>query len=154
MLHGGDHMAAAYSPHLLAKSAVLPGAKPRRAKERSGLPVDFRHELLSLHFAKAACGSHLDLDLILHLIGSHHGYCRPFAPVVFDPDAQDVGWRKFKICKCEREREAAHQLSSGVARRFWSFTRRFGWWGGAYLEAIFRLGDWRASAREQEEYAG
>jgi CRISPR-associated endonuclease/helicase Cas3 len=151
MLHGGDHMAAAYSPKLLAKGAVLPGVSFQETNTRSRLPASFRHELVSLHFAKAGCGSNADLDLILHLIGSHHGYCRPFAPVVLDRDGGDVHWREFRICKCEREREAAHRLSSGVARRFWSFTRRFGWWGGAYLEAVFRLGDWRASEREQED---
>jgi CRISPR-associated endonuclease/helicase Cas3 len=151
MLHGGDRMAAEYSPRLLAKGAVLSGTSFATAKKRSGLPPEFRHELVSLHFAKAGCRSNADLDPILHLIGSHHGYCRPFAPVVLDPDGEDVHWREFRICKCEREREAAHRLSSGVARRFWSFTRRFGWWGGAYLEAVFRLGDWRASEREQED---
>jgi CRISPR-associated endonuclease/helicase Cas3 len=150
MLHGGDRMAAAYSPKLLAKGAVLAGTSFRTANERSGLPADFRHELVSLHFAKAGCGAHADLERILHLIGSHHGYCRPFAPLVLDPDAPDVRWGEYTICTCERDREAAYRLSSGVARRFWSFTRRFGWWGGAYLETVLRLGDWKASEREQE----
>lgn len=150
MLYGGDRMAAAYAPEPLAKGAMLAGTSFRAARERSGLPPDFRHELLSLHFAKAGCQSHADLELILHLIGSHHGYCRPFAPFVLDPHGPDVQWREYRVCGCERDGEAAHRLASGVARRFWSFTRRFGWWGGAYLEAIFRLGDWTASAREAE----
>ena len=63
MLHGGDRMAADYSPQLLAKGAVLPGMSFREAKDRSGLPADFRHELASLHFAKQGCGSRPDLEL-------------------------------------------------------------------------------------------
>lgn len=148
MLHGGDHMAAAYSPKLLAKSEILPAGSFQSARERSGLPDGFRHELLSFAFARRGCASRADLDLILHLVATHHGYCRPLARIVIDPDAPDAKWFAYQVCKCERESEAAHRLDAGAARRFWYFTRQFGWWGSAYLETLFRLADWAASERE------
>ena len=39
----------------------------------------------------------------------------------------------------------AHRLDSGVTETFWQLTRRFGWWGLAGLETVFRLADWYAS---------
>jgi CRISPR-associated endonuclease/helicase Cas3 len=148
LLHGGDPIAAQFAPKLLAKGAQARRSKAVRQAQwnRSGLPDGFRHELLSLAFARQDREAAAD-ELALHLIASHHGRCRPFAPVIED-DGGDVACNGSRLAREERAREAAHRLESGVAERFWSLTRRYGWWGLAYLESLVRLGDWKASKDE------
>ena len=94
MMHGGNRRKADLYPHLLAKSIVpMPTPQDRReARERSGYPRRGRHELLSVRLAENIGALPTDLssddrDLLLHLIAAHHGYCRPFAPVVQDQSA-------------------------------------------------------------------
>jgi CRISPR-associated endonuclease/helicase Cas3 len=138
---------------LLAKSDGLPTTRSEReaACHRAGLPVGFRHEMLSAQLAEYISGlpdSAAERDLILHLIAAHHGYARPFAPVVLDDDPPDVEIDGVTLTAAERSRTPPHRLDSGIAERFWSLTRRFGWWGLAYLEAVLRLADQQASAAE------
>jgi CRISPR-associated endonuclease/helicase Cas3 len=155
LLHQGDEVAAAVAPAPLAKSAYIPASPTRRRaiREAAGLPQNFRHEMLSVQlverFAPLPDDDHL-ADLVLHLVASHHGYARPFAPVVPDSSPPGVsgtldGRPIFLDATARTAAVPAHRLDSGLVDRFWRLVRRYGWWGLAYLEAILRLADWYAS---------
>lgn len=158
MLRGSTLFAALASDVVLAKSGTLASsaAARRENRRRAALPEGFRHEMLSVQMAQTDEGkAHLPeepllSDLALHLIATHHGYGRPFAPVVEDADPPDaeliVGNQTLCISKDERTQLPAHALESGIADRFWLLLRHHGWWGLAYLETALRLADQQASA--------
>ncbi len=164
LLRGGNRWLS--SKTLLAKSGDMRQgwAAETEARVVSGYPQGGRHELLSVRLAESLDGllpsDNEYRDLVLHLIASHHGHCRPFAPVVEDtdpktvrvafPDAldrhpsfkgQSLSWSG----PTEMER-----LDSGVPDRFWRLLRRYGWWGLAWLEALLRLADHRQSEWEEK----
>jgi CRISPR-associated endonuclease/helicase Cas3 len=140
----------------LAKSPDLPRSpeQARAVAQAAGLPEGFRHEMLAAQLAKLWAAADLtaaDRDLVLHLIASHHGHARPFAPVCLDEHPPEVRGQLAGVAIAldagqRRQLVPAHRLDSGLADRFWRLTRRFGWWGLAYREAILRLADWYASA--------
>lgn len=139
---------------ILAKSDAVPRTRKERqaAQERAQLPSGFRHEMLSTQLAEHSddVRHHEEGDLILHLIASHHGYARPLAPVVDDEEFPAVEFAGISLSHDERSNLiASHRLDSGIADRFWKLTKRYGWWGVAYLEALLRLADQQASAMEQ-----
>lgn len=154
MLHQGNEMTALRRGELLAKSDHVPytlGAR-QRARALARLPEGFRHEMLSVQLVQRNLDFRegTDRDLLLHLIASHHGHGRPLAPVVADVDPSDVDVTPLgapEVVSGEQRRSLVppHRLDSGVADRFWSLTRRYGWWGLAFIEAILRLADWEAS---------
>lgn len=158
MLLGGNEVRLALQVEPLAKSsgAVLHAAAREQARRRSGYPDGYRHELLSVAMVEGTPGvldGAKDADLILHLVGSHHGWCRPFAPAVDPGPSQEV---QVDLGGNLLRGDAAHglaRLDSGVADRFWDLVDRYGWWGLAWLESIVRLADHRASETESEEVA-
>jgi CRISPR-associated endonuclease/helicase Cas3 len=155
LLRGGAPQSLVASSQLLAKSPRprITRDAEKKAREHSGYPRGARHELLSVRLAESAPGllakAH-DAELVLHLIGSSHGYCRPFAPVVEDLESPKVEWQFNGDCFTYKGPTKLEHIGSGVAERFWRLTRRYGWWGLAYLEAILRLADHRQSEQEQE----
>jgi CRISPR-associated endonuclease/helicase Cas3 len=117
------------------------------ARKMAGYPKGARHELMSAAMlaGDAKESDDLDFELLLHLVASHHGRCRPFAPVVEDVDPVEVrygGWGAGSNHGLER-------VGSGVSERYWRLTSRYGWYGLAYLEAVLRLADQRESEAEQ-----
>lgn len=157
LLRGGDAFSVTVASEPLAKSGLPPGDRNarQRARARSGLPVGFRHELVSIALMTASEPAlrekPRDWELVLHLVASHHGHCRPLAPTIDDPKPVVV---EFNGPEGTVQAGSDHQLArldSGVSQRFWRLVRRYGWHGLAWLEAILRLADHRQSEAEQEE---
>ena len=154
LLHGGNPWAA--GAPLLAKSGRLPTGRREyeRARQQSGYPKGGRHEMLSVRMLENSGLSKAanDEDLVLHLVASHHGRCRPFAPVVGDSNPVEVEETILGRQMSARSDTGLERLDSGVPERFWRLVRRYGWWGLAWLEALMRLADHRCSAKEQKKH--
>jgi CRISPR-associated endonuclease/helicase Cas3 len=155
LLHGGSEYLRDSAEADLAKSSVQLRHPRARvwARERSGYPAGARHELLSVallqSLPEAARPVVSDWDLVLHLVGSHHGHCRPWVPVAPDvaPLHIETSFGDTPVtCSTKHGLEA---LDSGVIDRFWRLVRRYGWWGLAFLETLLRLADHRRSQEEE-----
>lgn len=174
MLRGGSEIDFLKDETLWAKSQMPGGAREahRLAQQKSGYPCGARHEVQSLAMLQG-CLDELterlkrldptkepDLDLVLHLVASHHGYCRPFAPVVIDQAPTDVAltghvsemFGKLDIAATTSKHEL-HRLDSSLADRFWALIKKYGWQEICWVEAILRLADHRASEEEQDANA-
>lgn len=161
LLRGSTPFAAMASEMFLAKSGSITSsfAARRAAAERAQLPEGFRHELLSVQMAESALefealpANPVHRALTLYLIGTHHGYGRPFPPLVEDEAPPSVSLpmkdKTIVIPGAKRLEHPAHALDSGLVDRFWETNRNYGWWGTALLEAILRLADQSASAHSQ-----
>lgn len=174
MLRGGSEIELVKDETPWAKSVMPSGAREthRRAQQKSGYPQGARHEVQSLamlhghldglraRLQKVDAEKEPDLDLVLHLVASHHGECRPFAPVLIDDSPVDVSLDGHKSEKFGRIDFAAtsskndlHRLDSPLADRFWGLVAKYGWQELCWLEAILRLADHRASEEEQTKEA-
>ena len=155
LLHGGSEYRALVAPEPLAKSAIPMNDRRARqqAQMRSGYPRGTRHELASLALLESGAAAlqplAKDWDLVQHLVASHHGRCRPLAPWVPDPAPVELSWELDGVAVAASSAHTLASLDSGVGERFWRLTRRYGWWGLAWLETLLRLGDHRRSEEEQ-----
>lgn len=154
MLCGGSAFAAHVAREPVAKSRIpVPDRGAREAaRARAGYPAGARHELVSLALLAASGAARErahDWDLVQHLVASHHGHCRPFAPFTEDAHPVEVVLSDGTL---EIHASSDHRLASfgsGVSDRYWRLVKRYGWFGLAWLEAILRLADHRRSEREQ-----
>jgi CRISPR-associated endonuclease/helicase Cas3 len=172
MLRGGSEIEYFKDETLLAKSAMPSGARAARklARDRSGYPSGGHyHAVQSVAMVSSLASvladrlrnlntneSEPDMDLVLYLIASHHGECRPFAPVVVDNNPTSISLTGhvsamfgsidfFEI----PSNPSLHHMDAPLADFFWSLVTKFGWFELCWLESIIRLADHRASEMEQ-----
>lgn len=139
-LRGVDRLAAALVDDApLAKSRrSMTQAESQAARRQAGLPEPWRHEVRSVGEAlhHQAFATAFDPELVLWLIGTHHGHGRPLFPHC-DPAEPD-------------ETPGPHRFDFAFNGRDWAqmfehLKAQYGPWELARLEAILRLADHRAS---------
>jgi CRISPR-associated endonuclease/helicase Cas3 len=155
LLYGASVLAAIGGPPL-AKSSKLAGSRLSYtdACRRAGLKEGARHEVASLAFVeeyfKTAKAN--DAELVLWLVGTHHGHGRPFFPLV-DWPGPDSGRMEADLGSGLMSTTCARSLAE--LTREWielaaRVQRRYGPWGLARLEAVLRLADHRQSEADAE----
>jgi CRISPR-associated endonuclease/helicase Cas3 len=145
LLSGGDPFVD--ETDVLAKSAE--GRSSRGAWARAGLPDGWRHEAASVE--RAIVDTRLqeaqDRALVLWLVGTHHGWGRPF----FDLRNGEDGAHRLGFALPEEAAFAPRTAGDDDLRGldwpglFALLKDRHGPWGLARLEAVLRLADHRAS---------
>jgi CRISPR-associated endonuclease/helicase Cas3 len=150
MLYGGDWFAVDCTT-ILAKSAKRGSPV---AWDKAELPKQWRHEALSVRIARehARFQEANDKELVLWLIGVHHGYGRPLFPHA-DPwderDRDDLVNIDGSVAPLKRgagPQSLAYCFDGwDWAQIFDRLKRRYGAWELARMEAIVRLADHRAS---------
>ena len=155
-LAGGDPWNRPIGP-AMAKSGRQ---SPKGAWRRAGLPSGWRHEALSVQMAQAhpRFAEASDPGLVLWLIGTHHGFGRPFFDFA-DPDesgdespAACLGVDYWKVvCGVGPQSMAFDLDGADWAALYRQLKQRYGIWELAHLEAVLRLADHRASEFERSD---
>lgn len=138
---------------VLAKSSG-PGNDIRAissARDMAGYPQGGRHECYSYAIVRRnsqlISSSARDTELVEYLVGSHHGRGRAMMPVVED-NGTAISLEFLGNSVGFEGRHGLDRIDSDWTKLFWKMTRRYGFWGLAYLEMIVRLGDHRESEQE------
>jgi len=152
----GGVMSTGSDDVLLAKSSgsgIMDFGAIQRARMMSGYPKGGRHECYSVAIVKEnpelLSAIKEDTDLVIYLIGSHHGRGRAMMPAVTDEGMETA----FTFMGSRVNFHGMHGLDSidsGWPDLFWKLVRKYGYWGLSYLETMVRLGDHTESAMEVE----
>jgi len=146
MLVGGDQIEMANLDEPLAKS--LPSTHGYK------LSNVIRHELSSVAMIRSnpnvLCSAH-DKDLVLYLIGSHHGRCRPLPPIIVEKQPQQISY-KFDGQTMKASTDLVNStMAFDMVDRFWLLNKRYGHYGLALLESVLRLADHQQSKEENND---
>jgi CRISPR-associated endonuclease/helicase Cas3 len=155
-LHGSELKALAM---LAAGQILAKSGRDAQDSRRFGYPRGARHEFVSVRLfdkANEGNGDRSVHDLARLLIGTHHGYGRPFAPPL--PKREEL--RPVEVAGSYEGRlvtvtsdHGLYRLDSGWTDLFWKMVRCYGWWGLSFLEALLVTADHLVSAREQRQSA-
>lgn len=164
LLHGANRYRLELADQPIAKSGTgsASWSERQRVQQASGWPRGMRHEAVSAALVAelARQQPHVfadtDIDLVLHLVGTHHGRGRPLLPAVSDETPVTVT----ATLPVRRDGDAATAtVTSDVGiidweqpERFTRLMRVYGRWGLALLETVLRLADMAVS--EGYERAG
>lgn len=134
---------------VLAKTGVT-SSDHKGSWKTAGLPeAGWRHEVISVKLAVerlAGFGDTVDHALILWLVGTHHGYGRPFFRHTDPWEGQPAGPHRLDF---EWDGPGADEKGLDWPGLFNLLKRRYGIWGLAFLEAVVRLADHRASEESE-----
>ncbi|GMG81626.1 hypothetical protein LNKW23_08390 [Paralimibaculum aggregatum] len=141
-------------PPIAKTAARASPARQRELRAAASLPRSWRHEVTSVRIAAARLTQGqavADPDLLLWLIGTHHGHGRPFFPHDDDWDAHEMSLLDTPLPPAPGPDKLDFDWNgadwAGLMERL---RARYGLWGLAFLEACLRLADHRASAGEVE----
>lgn len=159
MLHHGDALRALARPEPLAKSGMDPTDRAafRTAGRRSGWPTGMRHEAISAALVRRLTMEtddqfdDVDMELVQHLVQSHHGRARPLLPPVTDPAPRAVRISLPGTAASPEVRSDDGVVDWDGPARFHRLGRRYGWWGLALLESVVRLADIAVSEAYERE---
>lgn len=139
---------------------VMYAGKPRNDNEYLGkslgptnsrvLGLNQRHEFLSLQILKDSgiLEKYSDRkDLLEHLIGTHHGFYRPYAPIRKD----DKFCPEPEFTFMNRVYNMKKQFDGFLNPHFHNLNEEFGPWGLSLLETCFRLADHHASDENKHD---
>ena len=126
--------------------------RQRALRAAASLPDRWRHEVASVRIAASRLAQEEKAahpDLLLWLIGTHHGHGRPFFPHDDDWDAHAMTLLDLPLVPAP----GPDKLDFDWWGRDWAGLMTnlhacYGPWGLAFLEACLRLADHRASAGE------
>lgn len=150
-LVGGDPVELEMLEHPLAKSRSGVYQDGQSVRGIQPYPRGMRHEVASVAMIQSNSNvlnlAH-DKDLMLHLVGTHHGWGRPLPPIIEDPEPQMLSYALDGHFMEANSDLVGSQLALDMADRFWRLVGRYGYYGLAWLEAILRLADHQQSAEE------
>ncbi len=138
----------------LAKSGrAASRAERNAARTKATLPKRWRHEVQSVRLIRSRVLEALeegDAELMLWLVGTHHGHGRPFFGHEDDWDGHPQRLLGYDVPASPGPDKLGFDLQGldwpGLMH---ALHRRYGFWGLAYLEACLRLADHRASEEEE-----